>query len=58
VRPERRPISGVQGPDDSLPVSSETPQLTSVGGVLKVPTGPGLGVTLDPAFVSRAVPVG
>ena len=36
--------------DDSLPVSSDTSPLTSVNGMLKVPTGPGLGVTIDPGI--------
>jgi L-alanine-DL-glutamate epimerase-like enolase superfamily enzyme len=35
-------------------VSSDSSPLTCVNGLLKVPTGPGLGVTIDPAFVERA----
>ena len=43
-----------KGTDDSLPVTSDSSPLTSVGGILKVPTGPGLGVTIDPAYVKKA----
>ncbi len=43
-----------KGEDDSLPVSSPTSSLRSVAGKLKVPTGPGLGVELDPDFLRKA----
>ena len=46
-----------KGEDDSLPVSSATSPLKSVGGVLKVPSGPGLGVDLDQDFLKKAVVV-
>ncbi len=46
-----------KGDDDTLPVSSATSPLKSVGGKLKVPSGPGLGVELDPAFLRAAKPV-
>jgi L-alanine-DL-glutamate epimerase-like enolase superfamily enzyme len=55
--PNAGPFQEYKGRDDSLPVSSATSTLTSVDGVLKVPTGPGLGITLDPAFMSKAVAV-
>jgi L-alanine-DL-glutamate epimerase-like enolase superfamily enzyme len=48
------PFQEYKGEDDSLPVSSNTSPLTCVNGMLKVPTGPGLGVTIDPAFVKNA----
>ena len=48
------PHQEFKGTDDSLPVTSDTSPLTSVGGILKVPTGPGLGVTIDPAYVKKA----
>jgi L-alanine-DL-glutamate epimerase-like enolase superfamily enzyme len=47
------PYQEFKGTDDSLPVTSSTSPLTSVGGILKVPTDPGLGVTIDPAYVKR-----
>jgi L-alanine-DL-glutamate epimerase-like enolase superfamily enzyme len=40
--------------ESDLPVSSDSSTLTSVKGVLKVPTGPGLGVTIDPDFLAKA----
>ena len=43
-----------KGEEDTLPVSSATASLKSENGLLKVPTGPGLGVTIDPAFVKKA----
>lgn len=46
-----------KGEDDTLPVSSATSPLKSVDGKLKVPTGPGLGVELDPDFLSKATVV-
>lgn len=46
-----------KGEEDTLPVSSETSSLKSENGLLKVPTGPGLGVTIDPDFVKKASPV-
>lgn len=48
------PFQEYKGEDDSLPVSSDTSPLKCVNGMLKVPTGPGLGVTIDPAFVKNA----
>lgn len=46
-----------KGEDDLLPVSSATSSLRSEGGVLTVPSGPGLGVEIDPAFLAKATPV-
>ena len=43
-----------KGEEDTLPVSSETSSLKSRNGLLKVPTGPGLGVTIDPDFIKRS----
>ncbi len=43
-----------KGDEDTLPVSSETSSLKSVNGLLKVPTGAGLGVTIDPDFIKKA----
>ena len=55
--PNAGPFQEYKGRDDSLPVSSATSPLTSVRGIMKVPTGPGLGVTIDPSFVAKAVKV-
>jgi len=46
-----------KGEDDTLPVHSATSSLKSEKGFLKVPTGPGLGVVIDPAFLAKAKPV-
>jgi L-alanine-DL-glutamate epimerase-like enolase superfamily enzyme len=42
---------------DELPVSSPTAPLRAERGVVKVPSGPGLGVVFEPAFVRGARPV-
>jgi len=55
--PNAGPFQEYKGRDDALPVSSDTSPLTSVNGMLKVPAGPGLGVTIDPAFVRKAATV-
>jgi len=52
--PNAGPYQEFKGTDDSLPVTSDSSPLTSVSGILKVPTGPGLGVTIDPAYVKKA----
>jgi L-alanine-DL-glutamate epimerase-like enolase superfamily enzyme len=52
--PNAGPFQEFKGTDGSLPVSSETSPLACVNGMLKVPSGPGLGVTIDPAFVKAA----
>jgi L-alanine-DL-glutamate epimerase-like enolase superfamily enzyme len=49
--PNAGPHQEFKGTDDTLPVASDTSSLRCVGGTLKVPTGPGLGVTIDPAYV-------
>ena len=49
------PFQEYKGRDDTLPVSSETSTLRSVKGILTVPSGPGLGVTIDPAFVQKGL---
>ena len=52
---QHRPFQQYKGEDDTLPVSfSATSSLKSVDGKLKVPSGPGLGVTIDPAFIEKA----
>jgi len=52
--PNAGPFQEYKGRDRSLPVASETSSLVSEKGVLRVPSGPGLGVSLDPAFVKAA----
>jgi L-alanine-DL-glutamate epimerase-like enolase superfamily enzyme len=51
--PNAGPFQEYKGRDESLPVSSDSSTLNCVNGMLKVPSGPGLGVTIDPAFVAK-----
>jgi L-alanine-DL-glutamate epimerase-like enolase superfamily enzyme len=55
--PNAGPFQEYKGRDQSLPVSSDSSPLISVYGMLKVPTGPGLGVTIDPVFVRSAATI-
>ena len=43
-----------KGEDDTLPVHCETSSLKSENGLLKVPSGSGLGIRFDPGFISKA----
>jgi L-alanine-DL-glutamate epimerase-like enolase superfamily enzyme len=43
-----------KGEDNNLPVSSSTSSLKSEQGMLTVPSGPGLGVTIDPDLLKNA----
>jgi L-alanine-DL-glutamate epimerase-like enolase superfamily enzyme len=47
------PFQEYKGRDQGLPVSSDTSSLLSEKGLLRVPAGPGLGVTIDPGFVGK-----
>jgi L-alanine-DL-glutamate epimerase-like enolase superfamily enzyme len=49
------PFQEYKGRDQALPVSSDTSSLLSEKGLLRVPTGPGLGVTIEPGFVDKAI---
>ena len=53
--PNAGPHQEYKGEGDSLAVSSDTSLLKSERGMLKVPSGPGLGVTIDPALLRKAV---
>jgi L-alanine-DL-glutamate epimerase-like enolase superfamily enzyme len=52
--PNAGPFQEYKGRDESLPVSSASSSLNSENGTLRVPTDPGLGVSIDPAFVKSA----
>jgi len=54
--PAHGPHQEYKGTDD-LPVSSPTSPLRAEKGVVKVPSGPGLGVVFDPAFERAARPL-
>jgi L-alanine-DL-glutamate epimerase-like enolase superfamily enzyme len=40
-----------------LPVTCDTSPLKSINGIVRCPTGPGFGVTLDREFIAKARPV-
>ena len=46
-----------KGEGEGLPATSDTSSLKSVNGVLKVPSGPGLGITIDPDLLKKATVV-
>lgn len=52
--PNAGPHQEYKGDDNTLPVACETSSLKSENGILKVPTGPGLGVAIDPEFLRKA----
>ncbi|CAN5768076.1 hypothetical protein BH23PLA1_BH23PLA1_29420 [soil metagenome] len=54
--PNPAPFHEYKG-DTDIPVTSETSSLKSEDGIVRVPTGPGYGVTIDPDFVRDARPV-
>ncbi len=55
--PNAGPHQEYKGAGDTLPVSSDTSSLESENGILRVPSGPGLGVTIDPGLLKKAVVV-
>jgi L-alanine-DL-glutamate epimerase-like enolase superfamily enzyme len=57
VVPNAGPHQEFKDQDETLPVSCDTSTLKSVKGMLRVPSGPGIGVTIDPAFVAKAAVV-
>lgn len=52
--PNAGPFQEYKGRDEDLPVASATSPLKSVNGMMTVPSEPGIGVTIDPAFVRAA----
>jgi L-alanine-DL-glutamate epimerase-like enolase superfamily enzyme len=40
-----------------IPVSSETSSLKCENGIVRVPSGPGFGITVDPSYLRKAVKV-
>lgn len=53
VLPNAGPYHEFKGFNNQIPLESPTSSLSSEEGRVKVPTGPGLGVTLDPKFVEE-----
>ncbi len=54
--PNPVPFTEFKGNAD-IPVSSTTSSLKVEGGKIRVPSGPGFGITIDPTFVREAVQV-
>lgn len=54
--PNPVPFTEFKGNAD-IPVSSESSSLKVKDGMVRVPSGPGFGVTIDPAFVRDAIKV-
>ena len=50
--PNAGPFHEFKGLNKEIPLTCSTSELSSSKGIVKVPTGAGLGVTLDPDFVS------
>lgn len=55
--PNCGPHQEYKGDGETLPVECATSSLKSEKGVMKIPSGPGLGVTIDPDLLKRAVVV-
>jgi len=53
--PNCGPHQEYKGDGDTMPVACDTSSLKSENGVMKIPSGPGLGVSFDPQFVNKAV---
>ena len=51
--PNIGPYQEFKGTSD-IPFTCDTSPLASQEGTLRVPSGPGLGITLDPALVRKA----
>ena len=56
IIPNPVPFTEYKGNAD-IPVTSQTSSLKVEGGTVRVPSGPGFGVSIDPAFVREAVRV-
>ncbi len=55
--PNCGPHQEYKGEDDTMPVECETSSLKSENGVMKIPSGAGLGIKFEPGFVNKAVAV-
>jgi L-alanine-DL-glutamate epimerase-like enolase superfamily enzyme len=51
--PNAGPFHEFKGLSQAIPFACETSDLGTMGGVVKVPTGPGSGIELDPEFVRK-----
>ena len=53
VIPNAGPYHEFKGLSQSIPFECKTSSLKTDGGIVKVPTGPGSGIEIDPAFVKK-----
>jgi L-alanine-DL-glutamate epimerase-like enolase superfamily enzyme len=53
--PNAGPYHEFKGFNKTLPFTCSTSPLTSADGEIAVPTGPGLGIEIDPAYISKHV---
>lgn len=51
--PNAGPYHEFKGFNDEIPLECKTSDLVSKNGVVRVPTGPGLGVKIDPVFIAK-----
>lgn len=51
--PNAGPYHEFKGFNNSIPMECATSRLESIEGVITVPSGPGLGVEIDPEFIAR-----
>lgn len=51
--PNAGPFHEFKGFNDELPFTCATSEIASNDGVVKVPTGPGLGIDIDPGYVAK-----
>ena len=51
--PNAGPYHEFKGFNKEIPLESPTSSLSSEGGIVKVPTGPGLGVIIDPVYIEQ-----
>jgi L-alanine-DL-glutamate epimerase-like enolase superfamily enzyme len=56
IIPNPTPFTEFKGNSD-IPVTSETSSLKCENGVVTIPSGPGFGIIVDPAFIRQAVKV-
>lgn len=54
IVPNAGPHQEYKGPNEDIPYEAPPGDLRAVEGVMPVPTGPGLGVTLDPDWIAQS----
>lgn len=51
--PNAGPYHEFKGFNNEIPLECPTSSLTSDGGIVKVPTGPGAGIVIDPEYINK-----